>query len=195
VSKTMCTREIFEKALKGARSKIARYPHDALRAVARPVPPGELSPELLEHIRDLESALEGSDHGLALASNQVAPAAPSRIFVVSVADPERARIFGDGLVLNPTIGGIDTALPKQRMGEGCLSLVGTGANVPRHTRVSLLWETRDRKPRQEELTGALAQMAQHEVDHLDGVLYIDHLGRKERVRARTEATRNKLAGK
>ena len=59
--------------------------------------------------------------------------------------------------------------------EGCISFTGLRGVVRRHTKVSVRYETLNRKKRTDTLEGILAQVVQHEVDHLNGILYFMRL--------------------
>ncbi|WP_300968602.1 peptide deformylase, partial [uncultured Duncaniella sp.] len=59
--------------------------------------------------------------------------------------------------------------------EGCLSLPGLSENVPRVEHIRLRWVDENFQPHEEEISGFLARIVQHECDHLEGKLYIDHI--------------------
>ena len=65
------------------------------------------------------------------------------------------------------------------MWEGCISC-GTGDDIlfgqlPRFESITLRWLDENAKPREEKLDGFIAQVAQHETDHLNGILFVDHI--------------------
>jgi peptide deformylase len=64
--------------------------------------------------------------------------------------------------------------------EGCLSVPDQYAEVDRPDRIRARWLDLDGKVREEEISGLLATCLQHEMDHLEGVLFIDHLSRLKR---------------
>ena len=66
------------------------------------------------------------------------------------------------------------------MEEGCLSIPGHFADVERPVSVRVAWLDRDGKACEGEFTGLDAHCVQHEIDHLDGVLFIDHLSNLKR---------------
>ena len=68
------------------------------------------------------------------------------------------------------------------MTEGCLSIPGIEGEVYRPTRIKLRFSQLDGKTREEEMEGLLARCAQHEIDHLDGVLFIDRLPFAQRAK-------------
>ena len=102
--------------------------------------------------------------GVGLAANQVGVA--TRIAVVGVENERLAMV-------NPVI---VSAEGKDRAEEGCLSIPDAYGEVERADRIVLEATDRDGKPFRLEAGGLLARAIQHEVDHLDGILFIDHLG-------------------
>lgn len=110
-----------------------------------------------------------ANKGVGLAANQVGVA--RRVAVIH-ADGHRIAL------VNPRIavaGG-----PKEAEEEGCLSVPDVFAEVTRPTQVTLEALDRDGDPYALEADGLLARAIQHEIDHLDGVLFIDHLGPMKR---------------
>ena len=71
-------------------------------------------------------------------------------------------------------------------GEGCLSLPGLSENVNRVEHIRLRWVDENFEPHEEEMSGFLARIVQHECDHLEGKLYIDHVSliRKQLIRGK-----------
>ncbi|MBW8772021.1 MAG: peptide deformylase [Gemmatimonadetes bacterium] len=110
-----------------------------------------------------------ANKGVGLAANQVGVATR-----VAVVDADGHRIA----LVNPRIAA--TAGPKEAEEEGCLSVPDIFADVTRPARVTLEALDRDGKPYTLEAEGLLARAIQHEIDHLDGVLFIDHLGPMKR---------------
>ena len=70
--------------------------------------------------------------------------------------------------------------------EGCLSLPGLSENVPRVEHIRLKWLVENFEPHEEEMNGYLARVVQHECDHLDSTLYIDHVSliRRQLIRGK-----------
>lgn len=98
------------------------------------------------------------------------------------------------VLVNPRI--VEFGAEKRKFEEGCLSIPGVTARVQRHTQVVVEAQDRAGDPIRLEAEGDLADCIQHEVDHLEGILYIDHLspmerqlvlGRYRKVSARKEA--------
>jgi peptide deformylase len=110
-----------------------------------------------------------ANKGVGLAANQVGKAVR-----VAVIDADGHRIA----LVNPRItasGGV-----REAEEEGCLSIPDVFADVDRPTEVTLEALDRDGKSYTIEATGLLARAIQHEIDHLDGVLFLDHLGAMKR---------------
>ena len=70
--------------------------------------------------------------------------------------------------------------------EGCLSLPGLSEDVKRVEHIRLRWLDEDFQPHEEEISGFLARIVQHECDHLEGKVYIDHISaiRKQLIRSK-----------
>ena len=106
--------------------------------------------------------------GIGLAAPQVGLSI--RLFI---ADPSFGRDSDDLVIMiNPEIVERDGV---QLEVEGCLSLPGFEAQIPRPTRSLVRGLDRHGEPQQVEATGLLARIFQHEIDHLDGSLFLDHL--------------------
>lgn len=65
--------------------------------------------------------------------------------------------------------------PKETRAEGCLSVPGMNENVTRTEKIRLTWLDENFQPHEEVMTGFLSRVVQHECDHLDGVIYTDHV--------------------
>ena len=106
--------------------------------------------------------------GVGLAAPQVG--VPLRIFVVDITMGREPA--GPIVMINPQF---VTREGLQLEEEGCLSVPGFEATVVRPTRIVVKGLDRDGTEQQHEGTGLLARAFQHEMDHLDGTLFIDHL--------------------
>jgi peptide deformylase len=94
-------------------------------------------------------------------------------------DPESDETIRDPLVfINPVLSEPSDTLAVYN--EGCLSVPEQYADVERPKSVRAQWLDRDGKPHDERIDGLLATCLQHEMDHLEGVLFIDHLSRLKR---------------
>ncbi|HET7296259.1 MAG TPA: peptide deformylase [Gemmatimonadales bacterium] len=110
--------------------------------------------------------------GVGLAANQVGVA--QRVAVVDVGDE-----FPPPLVMiNPRI--VRTGEDVETAEEGCLSIPEIYGEVERPLQVTLEARDRDGRPYQVDLSGYKARAVQHEIDHLDGVLFLDHLSAVKR---------------
>jgi peptide deformylase len=146
--------------------QIVQYPHPTLRHVSKPLT--RVDKELAEIVREM-FVLMYEAKGVGLAANQVD--LPYRLFVASLpSDPEaRDQEF---VFLNPVL---TDRKGNAEAEEGCLSLPGLYGDVKRSERVTLNAYGLDGKEMTLELEGLFARIVQHEIDHLDGVLFIDRL--------------------
>jgi peptide deformylase len=144
---------------------ILKYGDSTLHTVAKPV--DTLTPEIGRIIDDMIQTMYAAP-GIGLAAPQVG--APLRIFVVDLSlghDP-------DGLIvmINPEF---VERTGMQLEEEGCLSVPGFNATVVRPERAVVKGLDRTWTEQQREGTGLLARAFQHEMDHLDGTLFVDRL--------------------
>lgn len=152
--------------------EIVQNGHKALRKNSDNVSEKEFgSKKLKDILSDMKEALQSQDDGVALAAPQIA--INKRIFIVSPIIL-RDKTFPEDLPLiyiNPVITKISK--DKKKMEEGCLSVRPLYGVTKRATRVSV--SAQDENGNKFEVTGAglLAQIFQHEIDHLDGILFID----------------------
>ncbi|WP_028918479.1 peptide deformylase [Pseudoxanthomonas sp. J35] len=162
-----------------AQLPILEFPDPRLRTVAAPVDPAQLAtPEFQRLIDDMFETMYAAP-GIGLAATQVD--AHHRFMVIDVSEgKDQPMVF-----VNPQI--------LERQGEqvyqeGCLSVPGIFADVTRADRITVRYL--DREGRQQELTtdGLLAVCIQHEMDHLEGKLFVDYLSPLKR-----EMVRKKLA--
>ena len=136
-----------------------------LRRKAEPV--REVTPAIRALIEGMYAVMYGAK-GLGLAAPQVGVS--QRVFVLDVEDADGQRL--KRAFINPVL--------KEKSGsmvgeEGCLSIPGLYADVKRHARVVLEATDETGQPFRVEGTGLLARALQHELDHLDGVLFVDRL--------------------
>ena len=147
--------------------KIVKYPHPALRRVSRPLTAIDQTVHA-NAARMLELMYEAK--GLGLAANQVA--LPYRMIVLNpTGDPQQKD--REGVYLNPVV--------LERKGtveddEGCLSLPGLFAKVRRAKTVKVQAYNLKGEAVEAVVSDLEARLWQHEIDHLDGVLFIDKLG-------------------
>ena len=144
---------------------ILRYGDEVLHRAAEPV--GDLTPEIDRLIEDMIETMYAAP-GIGLAAPQVG--VPLRIFVVDLSVGREA----DGLIvlINPSF------VEREGMqieDEGCLSVPDFNATVVRPSRVVVSGLDRMGTEHRREGTGLLARAFQHEMDHLDGTLFVDRL--------------------
>ncbi|MFQ5889400.1 MAG: peptide deformylase [Gemmatimonadota bacterium] len=121
--------------------------------------------EIRTLIDDLTDTMYAAE-GVGLAAPQVG--VPLRVFVYDVREPE-ARA---GALVNPRI--VERSGTAKET-EGCLSIPGLSEIVGRDARVVVEGLDRDGREVQIDAEGLLSRCLQHEIDHLDGILFIDHL--------------------
>ena len=153
--------------------EIVTLGHPALRRRADPIP--EVTPDV-RRLADEMLALMKEHEGIGLAATQVDRMV--RLFVTRAPD-DRERVF-----INPEL--IRTGIATEAREEGCLSIPGPRADVERPAHVRI--QARNRRGRLFALDadGMLARVIQHELDHLNGRLFIDHLSVAERARVCAE---------
>ncbi|TVP58012.1 MAG: peptide deformylase [Halomonadaceae bacterium] len=149
------------------------YPDQRLRTVAKPVEKVDdsiriLADDMLETMYDAP--------GIGLAATQIN--VHKRVLVIDLSEEQN-----DPLVfINPEYEVLDGE--PEEMQEGCLSIPGYYEKITRvaHVRVKAL--DRNGEPFEKDLTGLMAVCLQHEVDHLDGKLFVDYLSSLKRGRIR-----------
>ncbi len=150
--------------------EILHHPDPRLRQRAREVT--EFDADLQRLIDDMFETMYDAP-GVGLAATQVG--VPLRVATMDCSEGRNAPM----VMINPRIVAADS---PELLDEGCLSVPGVGDRVRRHTRVTAVALDRDGKEQTIEAEGLLAQCIQHEIDHLDGKLYIDHLSSLKRER-------------
>jgi len=151
---------------------IITYPHPTLRRVSKPL--RRVDAELRKKIREMFDLMYAAK-GIGLAANQVDM--PLRLFIVNL---EAKPDAGEELVfINPVI-----SLPRggsEESEEGCLSLPGLYGQVVRPKQVRISAYSLEGKEIQTDVTGLFARCVQHELDHLDGVLFPDRMSASARA--------------
>lgn len=156
---------------------ILEFPDPRLRTVAKPVT--EVDDELRQFIADMFETMYDAP-GIGLAATQVN--LHKRVVVIDVSeDKSQPLVF-----INPEVEVLDEAI--HQYDEGCLSVPGFYETVerPEHIRVKAL--DRDGNPFEMQPEGLLAVCIQHELDHLNGKLFVDHISpfKRSRIRAKLE---------
>ena len=111
-----------------------------------------------------------AEQGVGLAANQVG--VPLRLCVMGIPDPEEEGTIVEYALINPEF---IKKWDEQEMEEGCLSIPGYRGKIRRATKVKIKALDRGGKEVRLKAEGLLAQALQHEIDHLDGILYVDRM--------------------
>ena len=156
--------------------RIYETPDPVLRQISKPVE--TFDAELQTLVADMFETMYEAP-GIGLAAVQVG--VPIRLLVIDLQEPEdpESKIARDPRVfINPEVlWHSDTEVPYT---EGCLSVPEQYAEVMRPDKIRARWQDEKGKTYDEEIEGLLAVCLQHEMDHLNGVLFIDHLSRLKR---------------
>ena len=147
------------------------YGHPVLRKVSEPVTPDYL--DLQKLIADMYETMYTSE-GVGLAAPQIGR--NDRIVVIDaspVGDSYEECRDRKMTLINPEIEILDDE-PVTRY-EGCLSLPGLSEKVKRVEKIRLRWVDENFQEHDEIISGFLARIVQHECDHLEGKMYIDHI--------------------
>jgi peptide deformylase len=154
---------------------ILEYPDHRLRTVAAPVDPSRVADPAFQRLLDDMFQTMYEAPGIGLAATQVN--AHQRFMVIDVTEGrDQPLVF-----VNPVIRERSADLRAHQ--EGCLSIPGIYADVTRADGIVVDALDRHGKPFELRVDGLLATCVQHEVDHLDGKLFIDHLSPLKRERA------------
>lgn len=154
------------------------HPHKILKTKATPV--AKVTPEIVEKLDQMLATLYRAD-GVGLAANQVG--FTDRLVVIDVgvvgADGKRDYSVRNPIfMVNPEIvGESDDRILHQ---EGCLSLPQVWADVERAAEIDVKYLDRDGKEHTLHAAELLAICVQHEIDHLDGILFVERLSRLKR---------------
>lgn len=155
---------------------IVEVPDPRLREISKPV--DKVDDGVRALVSDMFETMYDAP-GIGLAAIQVG--VPQRILVIDLQEPEEEGgdpIQDPRVFINPEI--LETSDQDVPYTEGCLSVPDQYAEVDRPDRIRARWLDLDGKVREEEIEGLLATCLQHEMDHLNGVLFIDHLSRLKR---------------
>jgi peptide deformylase len=150
--------------------KVARMGHPVLRRRGRALDKSDLKNPLMQRFFDdmIETMYEY--HGVGLAAPQVHEGL--RVFVAML-DEEPGEETEATVVVNPEI--VPNAPTTEEGWEGCLSIPDIRGMVPRYTDITVKALDRSGKNVELKLKGFPARVAQHETDHLDGVLFFDRM--------------------
>jgi peptide deformylase len=156
--------------------RIYETPDAILRQISRPVE--SFDDDLKGLVSDMFETMYAAP-GIGLAAVQVG--VPIRLLVIDLQEPREEGgepVRDPKLFINPEIlWHSDTDVPYT---EGCLSVPEQYAEVMRPDKIRARWRDVEGKSFEEDIDGLLAVCLQHEMDHLNGVLFIDHLSRLKR---------------
>jgi len=162
-------------------------PDKRLRLISKPV--AKIDSAVKKLIEDMFETMYDAP-GIGLAAIQVGE--PQRVVTIDLAkkdEPKEPQVF-----INPEI--VTSSDDKRTHEEGCLSIPEYYEEVERPGAVTVKYLDRDGKKRELAATGLLATCLQHEIDHLNGVLFIDHISKLKRDRVIKKFTKAaKLADK
>ena len=155
---------------------IIETPDPRLRTVSTPVE--TFDAELRALIDDMFETMYAAP-GIGLAAIQVG--VPKRLLVIDLQEQQDENdkpIKEPRVFINPEI--LEKSDELQVYQEGCLSIPDQYADVERPAVIRARWQDREGTVHEEQLDGLLAVCLQHEMDHLEGILFIDHLSRLKR---------------
>jgi peptide deformylase len=162
---------------------ILEYPDPRLRTKAQPV--AQFDAELATLVEDMFETMYAAP-GIGLAATQVD--VHRRVIVIDVSQDKTGRM----VFINPEI------LTREGVGtmeEGCLSVPGVFDEIQRAAKVRLRWHDVTGELIERDLDDILAVCVQHEMDHLEGKLFVDYLSdlKRERIRKKLDKDRKERA--
>jgi peptide deformylase len=166
-----------------AKLTILEFPDPRLRTVAKPVDPARIDAAFRRLVDDMFETMYDAP-GIGLAASQVD--VHQRFMVIDVSETKDAPL----VFINPEIltrEGVETCQ------EGCLSVPGIFADVKRAERITVRALDRHGQPFELAADGLLAVCIQHEMDHLDGKLFVDYLSPLKRDMVRRKLAKQRRA--
>ena len=154
--------------------KILTIPDSRLKEKASQVK--NFDQNLRSDIKDMYDTLYASENGIGLAATQVG--IMKRLIVIDLKEDDASN---PRTLVNPKI--IETSKVTSLNQEGCLSIPGYYADIERFESVKYEWFTEFGEKKQGEAEGLLSICIQHEIDHLNGILFIDYLSSLKRKMA------------
>ena len=149
---------------------ILHYPDPRLRTVARPV--GEVDGNIRQLVDDMFETMYQAP-GIGLAATQVD--VHKRLLIIDISEDRSQPLC----FINPEILEKDGI---EKMDEGCLSVPGIYEPVERAKQIKVRAINRDGETFEMDINGLLAVCVQHEIDHLDGKLFVDYISEMKRQR-------------
>ena len=152
---------------------IITIPDPILRENCQPIE--EVTSDLTTLMDDMLETMYAAP-GIGLAAPQIA--LPLRLIVMDDANKEEGDAPNPIIMINPEI--VETSDELSSYEEGCLSIPEYFAEIERPAWVRVAYRDREGHPQELKCEGLLATIAQHEIDHLDGILFVDHLSTLKR---------------
>lgn len=160
----------FQACISNMSCHIAKLGEEVLRLEVKKVMDIK-SQKIQIIIKEMLSCMKKSS-GVGLAAPQIFHS--YAILIISSHPNERyphAPYMEDEVIINPTI--IETSTEKEMGWEGCLSIPGIRAQVPRYTKIKVKYTNINNEEKIETFEGFIARVFQHEYDHLNGLVYLD----------------------
>lgn len=148
-------------------------PDPRLKLVCKPV--GKVDAAIARLMDDMAETMYDAP-GIGLAAPQIGVL--TRVIVIDIARKDKGDAPNPLKLANPELTATSDELKS--WDEGCLSLPEHYAEVVRPSRVAVRYLDEDNKRREIEADGVLAVVLQHEMDHLDGILFVDHVSALKR---------------
>lgn len=150
-----------------SKHSIVKYGDPILKKVVEPV--AKITPELIE-LTDVMLDIMHEAHGVGLAANQIG--LDTAIAVIGY----REKVLK---MFNPRI--TERGAETQVYGEGCLSVPAVDGDVKRALEIRATWTDENGEPQDQRFSGHLARIVQHEVDHLNGLIIVNHFSMSARM--------------
>ena len=161
--------------------KILKFPDQDLRIKAKPV---ESFDDELKTLTDDMFETMHSVNGIGLAATQIGIA--KQVAVIDIS-PEKNEPL---VIVNPAIQILDPS-KKEDCDEGCLSVPGFFEKISRPSDIKLTYQDLNGKKQEIKPEGLLTKVVQHELDHLNGRLFVDHISELKRRRIRNKIVKQK----
>ena len=161
--------------------KILKFPDQDLRIKAKPV---ESFDDKLKTLTDDMFETMHSVNGIGLAATQIGIA--KQVAVIDIS-PEKNEPL---VIVNPAIQILDPSKTED-YDEGCLSVPGFFEKISRPSEIKLTYQDLNGKKQEIKPQGLLTKVVQHELDHLNGRLFVDHISELKRRRIRNKIVKQK----
>ena len=161
--------------------KILKFPDQDLRIKAKPV---ETFDEELKTLTDDMFETMHSVNGIGLAATQIGVA--KQVAVIDIS-PEKNEPL---VIVNPVIQILDPSKTED-YDEGCLSVPGFFEKISRPSDIKISYQDLNGKKQEIKPEGLLTKVVQHELDHLNGRLFVDHISELKRRRIRNKIVKQK----